>query len=78
MAALPDENEVKAWLNDNDEKDNEGNGILAKVIGKYPSFKRIAILYGKAELAKRFNLEQHGHLVAALVEKLNEYWKFGI
>ena len=63
-----DENEVKQWLDENDE-----NGILANVIGNYKLFKHIASRFTEATLQAKFTDEQ-GHLVGPLIDKLESIW----
>ena len=63
-----DENEVKQWLNENDE-----SGILANVIGKYKLFKHIASRFTETTLQAKFSDEQ-GHLVGPLIDKLEPFW----
>ena len=70
------ENEVTKWLKVNDENDHEGNGILAKVIGKYKLFKHIASRFDEAKIHSKFS-DEEGHLVGPLIDELEPYWQSG-
>ena len=71
-----DENEVTKWLNSNDEKGKDGDGILAKVVGKYKLFKHIASRFDEGTLQGKFS-DAHGHLVGPLIDQLEPYWSSG-
>ena len=62
-----EKNEVRDWLNENDK-----NGILANVIGKYDKFNHIAnLFFTKERLVAAFTNDE-GHLVGKLMKHLQD------